>query len=245
MYSSERETNVKTEPRLPVVIDSAPPSKLSARHEAFVGHLMAGESMTSAYRLVYGHHAPDVLWAAATRLRARQDVQERLAELTAIAARKAVISREVLLRELHELATTDASAVSRVVVDPCPVCWPDDVLGAATDRWIAGESEPPDTERPRAGCRACRGRGITQVVHTPTADLSEAARRLYAGAKTKSDGSVEVSIVDQLAARNMLHELLGLKVHRSETKNLNLNANVPTPQNVSPEDVLALWKATR
>lgn len=205
---------------------------------------MAGESLTSAYRLVYGHHSPDVLWAAATRLRARGDVKERIAELTAIAAAKAVISREVLLRELHEIATTDASAVSRVVIDPCPMCWPDDALGAAVDRWVAGQDDAPDIERPRPGCKSCRGRGITQVVHTPTADLSEAARRLYAGAKTKSDGSVEVAIVDQLAARNMLHELLGLKIHRSESKNLNINATVPAPA-VTAEDALAAWKASR
>lgn len=225
---------------------TAPPSKLSEKHELFCLELIEHGNVGDAYMAVYPRAGSrKAAWANGCRLRARGDIQARLAELKAAAAAQALIEPAVLLQELYELATADPAELSRVIREPCSNCWPDDALAAAAGRWIAGQGDPPDSSAPQSDCKVCRGHGVSRVVHTPTEELSGPARRLFAGAKTKSDGSVEVAIVDQLAARKELHELLGLKVHRSESKNLNLNATVPTPQNVSPEDVLELWKATR
>ena len=42
-----------------------------------------------------------------------------------------------------------------------------------------------------------------------------------------------------------LHELLGLKVNRTESKNLNANATLPVPADLSAEALLELWKEAR
>jgi phage terminase small subunit len=218
------------------------------RHERFVLALLAGEPLGDAYVLAgYRVGSRAAAWNHGCRLRAQPAVQARLRELTAQAAAAVVIDRVTLLAELHEIATADPSELSRVVIDPCPACWPDEALGAAADRWLTGQGEPPDTTAPEPRCKSCRGRGVSRVVHTATENLSGSARRLYAGAKTKSDGSVEVAIVDQLAARKELHELLGMRIQRSESKNLHLTATVDAKAttDVSADNLLALWKDTR
>lgn len=220
-----------------------PPSKLSEKHEHFCLELMEHGNVGDAYAAAYprcGSRA--AAWAHGCRLRARQDVQERLRELKALAAERALIKPAMLLYELYELATADPAELSRVVIDPCPTCWPDDVLGVAADRWLAGDGELPDSSVPQADCRACRGRGISRVVHTPTAELRGAARRLFAGAKTKSDGSVEVMVVDQLAARRELHALLGLHVNRSINANITVPVK-PLPDNLSVADALRMLES--
>jgi phage terminase small subunit len=232
---------------LPAASTAITPTKLSDRHEQFVQELLRnGGCLSDAYRAVYpGCTSREAVWAAATRLRARQDVQARIAELTAVAAERALIRPMELLRELAEIIAADPAELARVVIDPCAKCWPDDALGAAVDRALAGQAEMPDRHAPQPDCPTCRGRGVSSVVHTPTDALRGPARRLYQGAKTKSDGSVEVQCIDQLAARRELHELLGMKVSRSESKSLNVNMNVPAPAAVSAEDVLREFHALR
>jgi len=216
------------------------------RHERFCHALLAGEPIGDAYVLA-GYHVGSrkAAWNHGCRLRGRPEVHARIAELTARAAAAVVIDRATLLYELHQIATANPAELSRIVIDPCPACWPDDVLGAVMDRWIAGQCEAPDTDSPQPRCKSCRGHGVSRVVHTPTADLRGPARRLYAGAKTKSDGSVEVATVDQLAARRELHELLGMRINRTESKSLNINATVPAPADVTAEALLTLWKESR
>lgn len=217
------------------------------RHERFVYALLAGEPLGDAYRVAgYKVTSRESAWAAGARLRALPAVQVRLRELTAQAAAAAVIDSATLIYELHQIATGDASELSRVVVDPCSACWSDEALAATVDRWAAGRGEAPDTSKAQPGCKGCRGRGVAKVVLTPTDELSGPARRLFAGAKTKSDGSVEVSVVDQLAARKELHELLGMRVNRSESKNLTVHATVDAKtSDVSADNLLALWKDAR
>jgi hypothetical protein len=236
-------TDAHTETGLAPVI--APPSRISEKHELFCLELAAHGNVGDAYMAVYPRAGSRrAAWANGCRLRARQDVQGRLRELKAAAAAVALIEPAVLLQELYEIATCDPADVCRVEILPCDRCWPDDALGAAMDRWIASDGDPPDSSAPEPTCKCCRGRGIPHVAITPTDALRGPARRLYQGAKVKSDGSVEVHLADQLAARKELHMLLGMAVHKSESKNLNINATVPTPA-VSVEDALAAWKATR
>lgn len=224
---------------------AAPASRLSEKHELFCLELMAHGNVGDAYMAVYPNAGSrKAAWAHGCRLRARGDIQARLAELKAAAAAHALIEPAVLLQELYEIATCDPADVCRVEILPCASCWPDDALGAAMDRWIAGNGDPPDSSAPQSDCKACRGRGVPHVAITPTDALRGPARRLYQGAKVKSDGSVEVHLADQLAARKELHMLLGMAVHKSESRNLNLHATVPAPA-VTVEDALAAWKAGR
>lgn len=218
-----------------------PPTKLSDRHELFVQELMRGASLMDAYRAVYPKCVSrEAVRINAMRLRARSDVQERMAELTRIAAQAAVIDRGVLMAQLYELATAPADELVSVVTEACPLCWPTEALAAAIDR-----GEMPDPDSPNKGCAACKGRGVKRLHIADTHELSAAARRLFAGAEYKPDGSIKVHIADQIAARRELHELLGMKVSRSESRNLNINATVAAPTVASVDDVLAAYHAHR
>lgn len=203
----------------------SPPSKLSVPHELFCQELMRnGGCLVDAYKAIYPRYGTEAAALAnGYRLRARQDVRERLDELTRLAAQHAVIDRAVLLQELYETATADPAEISRVVTEPCSTCWSDDLaFAAAADRAIVAGTGWPDPDTPQSGCHTCRGHGVQRVVHTDTANLRGPARRLYQGARQRADGSIEVRQIDQLAARKELHELLGLKVNR----NLSVTAHV-------------------
>jgi phage terminase small subunit len=227
---------------LPAVPATVPTSQLPERMELFVQELLQHGNVPDAYMRAYPRAGSrEAAWANGSRLRARQDVQARIRELQAAAAERALIKPAVLLMELYELATADPAEVSRVIIEPCPACWSDEALAAAGDRWLAGEADPPDSSSPQPHCKACKGRGIARVVFTPTDQLRGAARRLYQGAKVKSDGSVEVQVVDQLAARKELHALLGLHVSRSI--NANINVPVALPEHVTATDALAFLKS--
>jgi phage terminase small subunit len=230
-----------------VAVGDASSALLSDKHELFVQALMSnGGHLVDAYRAVYPNAGSnDAAYANACRLRARQDVSVRIAELTRASAAVAIVDRAVLLQELHELATADQGAVTRVVTEPCPACWTEDEVARALDAAAAPGAVLADFEAPRTGCTPCRSRGVQRVVITDTADLRGAARRLYQGARQKADGSIEVRTVDQLAARRELHELLGLKVSRTESKNLHVHATVPAPTDMSPQALLELWKGAR
>jgi len=228
---------------LPAVI---PPTKLQPSHEAFVQALLAmGGNLSDAYRSVYPNAGSrEAVWAHASRLRARQDVQDRLRELQALAAERALVRPTELLQQLYEIAVVaDPAEISRVVSEPCAACWPDEQLALAADRAAQGQGDWPDAEAPRAGCASCRGRGVQRVVITPTHELRGPARRLYQGARQKADGSIEVDRIDQAAMRVELHTLLGMRVSKSE--NVNLNATVPVPRNVSAADVLDAFHKSR
>ena len=214
-------------------------SNLSDKHELFVQELMRnGCCLVDAYKHVYPKYGTETAaFNNACRLRARQDVSQRISELTRLAAQAAVIDRAVLLSELYEVATADPSEISRIVTEPCASCWSDPMTVAA----VIDLGEVPATDAPRPGCEACRGRGVQRVIHTDTANLRGPARRLYAGARQRADGSIELHQVDQLAARKELHSLLGMRVERSV--NLNLNADIkPLKRGMSVDEALAIMQ---
>jgi phage terminase small subunit len=212
---------------LPATIDASPPAvipptELSERHERFVQELLTRDNMADAYLAVYPKVRREVAWVNGCRLRARSDVQKRLRLLQAVAAERALVKPERLIEELHEIATADPAELSRVVVFPCADCWTDLAFGEAIDRAIAAGADMPDEHKPRSDCTRCQGLGDRRIVLTPTHELRGAARRLYRGARMKSDGSIEVLLFDQLAARVEMHKLLGMHVSRSVSANINV-----------------------
>lgn len=62
---------------------------------------------------------------------------------------------------------------------------------------------------PAPMCPQCMGAGFLRVVIPDTTQLSPRALKLYKGIRVKGDGSVEVLMHDQIAARDQLHRLLG------------------------------------
>jgi hypothetical protein len=213
---------------------------LSDPHERFCQELMSnGGNLSDAYRAVYPAAGTKAsVWANAARLRARNDVRDRMAALQAAAAERSLVKPTQLLIELAEMCAADPAEITRVVVEHCRGCWPEMALAAALDAAAAGVPMP-DTDAPQADCAHCRGAGVSRVVITPTDELRGPARRLFQSARQKADGSIEVTVLDQGALRKELHSLLGMRVDRSVS--LNLTADLKAlPSNVSVEDALRM-----
>lgn len=62
---------------------------------------------------------------------------------------------------------------------------------------------------PAPECPHCLGDGFTRVTPMDTTKLSPQARKLYKGVKQKADGSIEILMHDQMAARDMIIKMLG------------------------------------
>jgi hypothetical protein len=231
---------------VPATIDASPPAvipptDLSERHERFVQELLSRDNLADAYLAVYPSVSREVAFVNGCRVRARPDVQKRLRVLQAVAAERALVKSELLIEELREIATADAAELSRVVVFPCPECWTDKALAEAIDHAFATGGTMPEEREPRPDCTRCLGLGDRRIILTPTHELRGAARRLYRGARMKSDGSIEVLLHDQLAARVELHKLAGM--HVSRTVNANINVPVAPSKAVTAAEALAYIKS--
>jgi hypothetical protein len=147
------------------------------------------------------------------------------------------------MHSLLDVASADPSEIARIIVEPCPACWPDVVYCEAVERYMEslGGSSPlpcPDTDAPRLDCRI----GPHERVElTPTNELSGPARRLVKAVRQRANGEIEVTMHDQLAASAQLAELAGWKIDRS--LNLNANATLPTLPPATPESVLDVFRA--
>lgn len=92
-------------------------------------------------------------------------------------------------------ARREASKTGRTKDTPLPTC--DGGFGYTVRR------------DPAPMCPSCMGAGTLHVVIADTTKLSPAGSKLYKGIRVKGDGSVEVLMHDQVAARDQLHRLLG------------------------------------
>lgn len=113
----------------------------------------------------------------------------------------------------------------------------------APNPFDADEPRPalPDSKKPRAECKHCRGEGYARVVLTPTDELSPGGRALFKGAKQNDKGVIEIQMHDQAAALDMLNKMHSSYVTRS--LNMNVNAAVHPARDATPEDALKLFEA--
>jgi hypothetical protein len=177
-------------------------------------------------------------------------IQARIAELRPLIDAETVSTISERMAWLRLIVNANPAELSRVVRDPCDLCWPDDRIAEAYVAYFAphpfhaDEPRPdlPDTKRPRPTCERCQGSGYSRVVLTPNDELSPGARALFKGAKQNEKGAIEVEMHDQMAAAEMLNKLQSAYVTRS----LNLNANVAVHaarDAASTEDALRLFDA--
>lgn len=222
------------------------PKSLTRRQEAYARSVAAGMSYAEAFR-----DAGLVASTSGSRsaqiaiLNRTPHVRARITELRARADQETVSTIAERMAWLRLIVQADPEELSRLVRDPCDLCWPDAEIARAWAAHFAPtefhEERPalPDTTKPRHACQRCRGEGFTRVVLSPTEDWSPAARALYKGAKQNEKGVIEISTHDQVAAAEMLNKLQSAYVTRS----LNLNANVAVhaARDASPEDALRLF----
>lgn len=226
------------------------PKPLSRRMENYARCVAAGMSYAEAFR-----QAGCVASTAGSMSRQIGDmnrdprVRARIAALRVKADEATVSTIAERMAWLRLIVTADPEELSRVVCDPCDLCWPDAEIARAYAAHFAPtpfdseapRSALPDTRKPRSNCQRCRGDGIGRVVLTPTDELSPGARALFRGAKQNEKGVIEIQTHDQMAASEMLNKLQSAYVTRS----LNLNANVAVhaARDASPEDALKLFDA--
>jgi phage terminase small subunit len=88
--------------------------------------------------------------------------------------------------------------------------------------------------KPNPACPECMGVGLRHVVLNDTTELSPKAAKLYKGVKIKGDGSLEVLMHDQQAARDQLHRMAG--VYKDAPPLPGGSADGGVPDNVAIED---------
>lgn len=224
------------------------PRPLSQRQERYAKCVAAGMSYAEAFR-----QGGLVASTAGSQSRQIGDlnrhpaVRARITELRGKADEETVSTIAERMAWLRLIISADPEELSRVVREPCGVCWLDaDIATAYAAHFAPNPFDPdeprpplPDTKRPRSDCAGCRGDGHARVVLTPTDELSPSARALFKGAKQNEKGVIEIQMHDQLAAAEMLNKLQSAYVTRS----LNLNANVAihAARDASPEDALRLF----
>lgn len=201
----------------------------NAKQELFCReYIMNGFDEVKAYASAYNTSNNSTI---AKSLMKRPAVIARIAELRKLLHQEIVFDGAAILREWIAIATADAGELVKVRRCNCRYCW--GVGGAyqwRNDREFAGVmgdwlSRPPskrgkepsdaggygwcENSPPRAECSECGGEGTSEVVLTPTDDLSPSARKLYDGAKMGKYG-IEVNLRSRDKALENLARAAGL-----------------------------------
>jgi len=237
--------------RLPASADLPPIPTLTRRQESYARCVATGMSYAEAFRqagLVASSSGS--MSGQIAVLNRTPAVRARIAELRIKADQETISTIAERMAWLRLIVQADPDELARIVHDPCDLCWIDEAVAAAYAAHFAprpfdpaDEPRPalPDTKRPNAECKHCRGEGHKRVVITPTDELSPAGRALFKSASQDKDGVIKIEMQDKVAAADMLNKLQSAYVTRS----LNLNANVAVhaARDANPADAIKLFDA--
>lgn len=223
------------------------------KHEEFAQACVRLNNNSQAYREVFGATGSSrTVWVDACHMANRIDVGRRIDWLRAASLERAQISVVSLMHDLYDIATADPAELTRMLVVNCRHChgvkfgfqWidTDEFVGACElverTNMLTPKSPQPlptcdggfghDTHAdPHPMCPHCLGLGRREVLVADTTNLSGKARKLYKGAKVKADGSIEILMHDQVAARDQLHKLAG--AYKTDSNGGALTPPMPQP----------------
>jgi phage terminase small subunit len=166
---------------------------------------------------------------AASRLLAKPEVQERIAELCAERNGRVKLDADTVLREILAIATCDPNEIMEVRRGCCRHCYGIEhryqyvdqrelkraennyllTTEALVDPFEHGGLGFDARKEPMPDCPQCSGEGSAYVHVKDTRNLSAAARSLYAGAKQTKDG-IEVKLHSKDKHLELLMRHLGL-----------------------------------
>lgn len=160
---------------------------------------------------------------------------EVLAEIEEIKESKALVAsldKDWVLKQWMRIASAQPSDLVQTLTFPCAKCWEN-----VEDLAARGAMSDPNPF-----CTVCKGTGLHITRITPTAQIPERSKILFAGAVQTKDG-IKIQMRDQEGALKSLANYLGLERNRTELSGPNgapiaLTA-VRTPDQYS-EDELAL-----
>lgn len=214
-------------------------SLVNSRHEQFAQLVARGASATSAY-VEAGFMAKNTNVAAAngSRLMRTDNVARRIAELRAEQNVEVMdrleVSREDIIRRYLAIVQADPSDLVEVKVAACRYChgvghdyqwrseaefekahaaWAKKRDARKVSRTPFGEPEPSSIGgfgysrhlKPADACPECDGAGEPWVQTRVSED-----HPLFAGARTNTDGQVEIKLVDQMRALEALGRITGV-----------------------------------
>lgn len=174
-----------------------------------------------------------------TKIMKQPDVIARIAELRKHVEAEIIFDSAAVLREWIAIATADVGELVKVRRCNCRYCWGVDgayqwvnereFLGIMGD-WLSRSpktrgKQPTDEggygyvekRAPRVECAECGGEGTSEVVLTPTDDLSHSARKLYDGAKMGKYG-IEIAVRSRDKALENLARAMGILTPSNDPK---------------------------
>lgn len=209
---------------------------LTSGREAFATRLAAGDTQAAAYRSAYPKSRAwkdASVWDQASKLAAKPEVRQRVAELLAKAAAANEVTIERVTARLRDIAFADARELTGLHRCCCRYCWGDGFRYQRTagelerdrEAWeklpakaktaaggVFDEKGGPGyhaKREPHPDCPECFGDGVERPRFSDTRKVSPAAAALFAGVKVTKDG-MEVKVHDQQAAVTKLGEHLGM-----------------------------------
>ena len=205
--------------------------ELTEQQSTFARLVVQLGNQAAAYRQAYNvgpNTLPATVWQEASRLANTAKVCERIQQLRDEAAAQTTINVAARMQWLHDIETADPSEIVAVVLRNCRHCrgahhrfqWKNDhEYACACDKAIRdGQQHFPDISggfgfnaalEPVSSCTECNGDGVRVAMIADTTKLTGKARKLYKGIRVRADGSLDILLHDQLAARDQLNRMLG------------------------------------
>jgi phage terminase small subunit len=209
------------------------PGELTLKQELFAQLAVKYGNQSRAYREAYDVGpltGSATVWRSAVDVAQHPRVAARIDELERERCASVMFEARALVMDWVDIATADPNELIKHVHHNCRWCHGTDhaYQWRDADEYIAAcvaaaQSDPPQMPPDDAGgygfvgdgtpaddCPRCYGHGIGHTVLGDTTKLSRQARKLYKGVKVKGDGSIEVLMHDQEAARDALGRVAGI-----------------------------------